>query len=436
MLGGGKFSTQNKKLPGTYINFVSALKATQNVSVRGIAAVAMQLDWGNDTDIFSVTAEEFQKNALKLFGYNYDDEKLKNLRELFKNIRLLYIYRLNNQGVKATNTYATAKYCGTRGNSFKVVIEKNVDDEDKYNVYLYIGNSIIDKQTVKTAAELVDNDFVVWDKTATLEITTGISLSTGTNGEVSGTAHQKFLDKLESCNFNALCCSSSDSITKSLYINYTKRMRDEVGVKFQTIVHNATNADYEGVINVKNNIVTSVESDKMNVIYWITGIIASCAINKSNTNKVYDGEYEIDVDYTQSQLEGCLDSGEFVLHKVGDDVRVLEDINSLVTVTDEKGEDFKNNQTIRVLDQVATDVANLFNTKYLGNVSNNQSGRISLWNDIVSLYKQYYQLQAIEEFKSSEIVVEQGNDKKSVVVTGNINPVNCMSKLYMTVIIN
>ena len=47
----------------------------------------------------------------------------------------------------------------------------------------------------------------------------------------------------------------------------------------------------------------------------------------------------------------------------------------------------------------------------------------------------YDQLQAIEDFDSTEIVVEQGNDRKSVVVDGNIKPVNCMSKLYMTVVI-
>lgn len=435
MLGGGKFTIQNKKLPGTYINFVSATKASQNMSERGIAAVALELNWGNDTDIFSVNAEDFVKNSLKIFGYNYADEALKKLRELFINVKTLHIYRLNNAGDKATNTFATAKYSGTRGNDLRVVIVQNIDDPSMFDVSLYLGTTLVDKQTVASSADLIDNDFVVWNKNAELAPNAGISLAGGTNGTVDGEAHQTFLDKLETYGFNALCCASSDNTIKQLYINYTKRMRDEIGVKFQTVVHNATNADYEGIVNVKNEIVTDVVSEKINAIYWVTGIIASCAINKSNTNKIYDGEYEIAVNYTQSQLEECLDRGEFVLHKVGDDVRVLEDINSLVTLTDEKGEDFKSNQTIRVIDQVATDISTLFNTRYLGNVQNNASGRVSLWNDIVSLYKQYYQLQAIEDFDSTEIVVEQGDDRKSVVVDGNIKPVNCMSKLYMTVVI-
>lgn len=434
MLGGGNFTFQNKKLPGAYINFVSASKASTDIANRGVAAVALNLDWGNDTDIFSVTVEEFAKDALKILGYNYSHNNMKILREMFLNVKKVYIFRLNNAGVKASNTYATAKYSGTRGNDLKVVIAANIDDNTKYDVSLYFGSILVDKQTVTSASNLVDNDYVIWDKTATLATTAGIVLSNGTNGSAVALAHQNFLDKLEAYNFNALCCNSTDETVQTLYINYTKRMRDEVGVKFQTIVYRKT-ADHEGVINVQNAIVTADVTITHNIIFWITGIIAGCAINKSNTNKKYNGEYEINVEYTQNELETALDEGKCILHKVGDEVRVLEDINSLTTTTSDKGNDFKNNQTIRVLDQAAMDIASLFNTKYLGSVSNNASGRVSLWNDIVSLYKSYYNIQAIEKFNSSDIIVEQGEDKKSVVVNGNITPLNCMTKLYMTILV-
>ena len=78
----------------------------------------------------------------------------------------------------------------------------------------------------------------------------------------------------------------------------------------------------------------------------------------------------VNVDYTQTQLEQAIDDGKFIFHKVGDEVHVLEDINTLVTTTDEKGDDFKSNQTIHVLDQIANDIAALFNTKYLGSIPN------------------------------------------------------------------
>ena len=54
---------------------------------------------------------------------------------------------------------------------------------------------------------------------------------------------------------------------------------------------------------------------------------------------------------------------------------MLEDINTLLTLSDTKGEIFQSNQTIRVCDQIANDVAVLFGQKYLGTVPNDASGR-------------------------------------------------------------
>lgn len=53
-------------------------------------------------------------------------------------------------------------------------------------------------------------------------------------------------------------------------------------------------------------------------------MIAGCAVNASNTNKKYDGEFTVNTDYTQKQLEKAISDGEFAFHRVGQDIRVLE----------------------------------------------------------------------------------------------------------------
>lgn len=427
-LGGGTFISQNKKLPGSYINFASAQNASSSIGERGIAAMAIEMDWGKDGEIIEVTSQNFAKDSLKIFGYDYSNEKLKGLRDLFKNVKKAYFYRLNS-GNKATTDIATAKCSGTRGNDIRIVVAKNIDDDTKYDVTTYLGTKEVDKQTVKEVSELVDNDYVTFSM-ETLEVTAGKSLEGGTNGDVSGEAHQNFLDKLESYQVNAIGCTVKDESTSNLYVQYAKRLRDEQGIKFQVVLFNNA-ANYEGVVNVKN---TTVE-DESALVYWATGVIAGCEINKSNTNKTYDGEYTINADYTQAQLETSIDNGEFVLHKVGDEIRVLVDINSLVDTTTEKGEEFKSNQTIRVLDQIASDVASVFNSKYLGKIANNEAGRTSLWSDIIALFKDYQTLQAIENFEDADISVEIGNDKKSVTINTNVQVINAMEKLYMTVVV-
>ncbi|MCC0648897.1 phage tail sheath family protein [Clostridioides sp. ZZV15-6598] len=431
-LGGGTFVTQNKILPGAYINFVSATRATSSLSDRGIVAMPLELDWGIDEEVFTITSDDFEKYSTKFFGYDYTHEKLKGLRDLFKNIRLGYFYKLN-KGVKASCAIATSKYSGIRGNDLKVIVTTNIDDNTKFDVVTLLDNKKVDTQIAKVIADLQDNDYITWKKDATLEASAGLVFTGGTNGEaVTGAEYQTFLDKIESYSFNALGCLATTAEIKSLFLEFTKRMRDKVGAKFQTVLYKKSDADYEGIVSVENKI-KDIGLTESSLIYWATGAIAGCDINKSNTNKKYDGEFDVDVNYTQIQLEEALKTGKFIFHKVGDEVHVLEDINTFVSFTDDKNDDFSSNQSIRVLDQIANDIATLFNTRYLGKVPNDAAGRISFWNDVVKHHKELENIRAIEDFKTDDVLVELGNDKKTVIVSDAVKVINAMSKLYMTV---
>ena len=429
-LGGGTFVLQNKILPGSYINVISAASASAELSDRGIAAIPMELKWGQEAGVITVEKGDFQKNCFKLFGYSYTDDEMKPLREIFMNAVKVFVYRLGT-GTNAANTFGTAKHAGSRGNDIMTVIATNVDDATKSDVKTFVGGQLVDSQTVLTAGKtdaLADNDFVVWKSAVALANTAGTALTGGEDATVIGANHSTALGALEAYAFNVLICDSDDNTTKGLYFNFTKRMRDEIGVKFQCVIHKYTTADYEGVVSVENNVTTEM-------VYWAGGALAGCAINRSLTNRLYNGEYTVNVVYTQTELEAALLAGKFIFHAVGDSVRVLEDINCLVTTTVDKGDIFKDNQTIRVVDQIANDIANLFNTKYLGVVPNDAAGRISLWADIVKHHEQLQDIRAIEDFSDANVTVSQGNTKKSVVVTDVVTVVNTMVQLYMTCIV-
>lgn len=432
MLGGGNFTSYDKVLPGAYINFVNAAAAGPVLSERGTAAVPLVLDWGAEQEVMEVTAQEFRNHCFDLFGYSLSDPQMKPLRELFQNLTKGVFYRMNT-GTKASNDYAEARYSGKRGNDMVTVVSKDVNDPDKYVVRTLLGGNEVDRQTVAAAGELADNGFAVFKKDAELAETAGAPLTGGTDGEgVTGADYGKFLAKMESCSFNTLCCPSDSQEVKALFAAYTRRLRDEAGVKFQTVVYRYTEADHEGIISVENK----AKELETGLVYWVTGAAAACPINRSNTNRKYDGEYTVDTDYTQIQLADGIGQGKLLLHQVGSDVRILEDINTLVTYSEEKGSSFADNQTVRVLDQMGNDIASLFNTRYLGTVPNDEAGRISLWNDVVSYQKELVRLRAVEEFDAKEITVGAGNGKKSVVVNCPVTPINCMSQLYMTVVVD
>ena len=438
-LGGGSWLTQNKVLPGSYINFASLAKASAALSDRGIAAAPFVLSWGPEGTVFEVTAADFQKNSKSIFGYGYDAPEMLALREIFCNATKVYCYRLGTS-TKASNTFATAKYGGKRGNALTIKIAADVDNAGYYIVSTLLDGIAVDEQRAKTAADLVANDFVTFKTGATLGNTAGAPLENGADcASITGEHYQAFLDAVESYSFNTLCCpvNPKDTSTKStvaLFANFTKRMREDVGAKFQLCTIKPE-TDSEGVIGVWNDATANgAETDAL--VYWVAGAQAAVAVNKSLTNSKYNGELTIDTNYTQAALEAAIKAGKFMFHNVNGTVRVLEDINTLVTLTAEKGEIFQSNQTVRVCDQIANDVAVLFNTRYVGIVPNDASGRATLWNDIVKLIQQLETLRAVEDFDPDTVSVNIGDRKGSVLLTiDGLNIVNAMSQLYMSVII-
>ena len=328
----------------------------------------------------------------------------------------------------ASNTLATAKQTGTRGNSLKTIVRANVLETTKFDVLVTLdGITVFQQLAVSVVADLATNDYVSWKTGASLTIHAGLPLEGGANGATAtATEWQGFLALLESQSFNVLACASETAEIRSLIVAFTKRMRDEIGLKFQAVLFNAA-ADYEGVVNVAN---------AASMVYWTAGALAGAEIYQSLTNKVYDGDYDVPADYTQIQLEQALTAGKFIFHRVGDTIRVLEDINSLVTLSaDSKSEDFTRNQTIRVLDQIATDIATIFNVKYLGQIANDNSGRISLWSDVVSFLSELRDLRAIDAFDEEDIKVIAGSTKKAVVVNFSLTLISAMTQLYMTVVV-
>lgn len=343
-LGGGVWVTQNKTLPGSYINVVSATKATATLGERGVVAIPMALGKAPGT-IITITRQEFIKDSVEILGKEYSSAEVKPLREIFCNAVKVYIYDMGEEA---------------------------------------------------TVSDIVG--------------------------------------AFEPYDFNILCAYTNEAEDVAQYITSVKSWRDDMGKKCQVVVYNQEKPDHEGVINVKST-VADEGADPHALVAWVAGAEAGSEVNESCTNKKYDGEYDIVCKLTQTQLEQAIKDGEFVFHLVYDDVCVLEDINSMTTTSEDKGDDFKSNQTIRVVDQIANDIAKLFNTKYLGKIPNNASGRISLWADIVAHHRQLEEIQAIENFDSSLVTVEQGNTKKAVVVNDVVTPVNAMAQLYMTVVI-
>lgn len=446
-LGGGRFTVQNKILPGTYINYTSSVIASTMLSERGVASFCMYLDWGVEGEIKKVTKEEFKKNSVSLFGYEYEAEQLAPLRSYFELSKTALIYRFRgNEKEKdsknkfAKNTYATAIYPGKCGNNIAIEIIKEDTKSPQYVVNTYYQDKKIDSQTVSKSTELKPNKFVTFQSSATLSdsvdktnLENGATASDSTIEE-----HREFLKQCESYSFNILGCISNNKDVKSLYVENTKKMRND-GHNFQTVIlwdnKSGNNPDefpnQEGVIAAHYK--TKDSSKILLPLYTVIGDCAGVSLSRNLTNYPYSGSVEVLMDYTQSELEEQIQRGLFGFNKVGDDIHYLKDINSLTDFSGNLKEKFRNNKTVRVVDTVSTYIANLFSTKFIGKIPNTDDNRSILKLFILQYLEELQEEGVLEEITPNSITVKKGEEEDAVEVELQIKITGVMEKLYLQI---
>ena len=431
MYGGGIFTSQTKTLPGVYINVQS--KPTSEVTTStGVCAIGMQMDWCADKAITIITAQDFKDNSLSIIGYDSDSSNAnaQKLREIFKNAVKCYVFKVNGNCVKATCTYATAKYGGTRGNALSLLITDDVDVADTFDVTTYLDGVAVDYQKAVVIATVEDNDWVVFGSTEFVASATEVDFSGGTQGDTVDVAdYNDMLTEIASINdinivINDVSTVGSDNVN-ALFSSWLADQRDNLGRKLQLVVYNYS-ADYEGVIDCYNSV---------NMVYWIGGALAGCQLNTSIQGKIYDGEFTIAGAYTSATLALALEAGKMVLQKDNDNLRVLDDINSLTTFTEDKNSDFHYNQTIRALDYLANTLKDKFVDDYLGKIQNNSSGRASFRSDIITILDGMVNDGYLSGYDKSILTVVQGDTPRVIVVNLGITPPVSMSQAYITILV-
>ena len=167
---------------------------------------------------------------------------------------------------------------------------------------------------------------------------------------------------------------------------------------------------------------------------WVAGATAGASITTSNTGMKYVGAVDVTPRKTKSEMETAVKAGEFILKTdSAQNVTVVYDINSLTTVTPEKGKMFTKNRVIRTIDNIANDIATIFESNYVGKVNNNEDGRALLKAALVDYFNTLQNMSAIQNFETDDITVTAGADSDAVVVSAAVQPVDSVEKIYIMV---
>lgn len=437
---GGTWTTQNKVLPDVYINFKSEAQALGKLGERGILAVPAHLPWGKE-GVTTLEASTFMQNSLAAIGFNAVDPRIRHIAAALSHVNKVLIYRLGaKEAVKASTVSgsltATAKYGGSRGNDLKVSIQSNIDMLGFFNVITYLDQEEVDIQTVEKAEDLVSNDFVDFSGTGELTDAAVTSLEGGADDSGGAGEYTAALAAFEAEEFDVLAVPTEDSVIKSLATAYTKRLRENEGKKFQTVLCNYPEADHEGVISLKNGVVTAdgLTVEPTYLVWEIAAMEAGANVNQSLTYAVIPNAVDVSPKYTKTELVQAISNGEMVLTADNGQVRIVQDINTLKTFTMDRGKYFSKNRIIRTLDAIANDISRVFKQHFLGKVSNDADGRNLFKAEAVSYLESLQDMGAIQNFHSQkDIEVLPGKDSDSIGINLWIQAVDSVEKIYISV---
>lgn len=248
------------------------------------------------------------------------------------------------------------------------------------------------------------------------------------------------LEKLKTVPFNTICypydtTPETAEANKTAITTWVKGMREDEGVKCQAVLANHT-ADTEAVIDVVQGIVMAdgMTLSAAETTAWVSGATAGASITTSNTGMKYVGAVDVTPRMTKSEMETAVKAGKMIFKAdSAQNVTVVYDINSLTTVTAEKGKMFTKNRVIRTIDNIANDISTIFESNYVGKVNNDADGRSLLKAALVDYFAALQNMSAIQNFETDDVTVTAGTDSDAVVVDVAIQPVDSVEKIYITV---
>lgn len=422
MAGGTWEATSLPKLPGFYMNFKSAGLAAVESGDRGTVAVPIKAHWGKTNGFTTIVTESDILNEFGALEDTNDSTFYKTLKMCtLGGAKKILAYRLVDSSAKEASltlqnetstdvVKITAKYVGERGNNFKLTIAPSLSDEDMFEMKLYEGTSLLYTYNFATWSELIDtvntaNVYILASKAEgspdisgkDIESITSEALTGGNSGisGITNTDYIKFLDVLETEEFNIL---SLDSVTEEAIqtsiASWVTRMRTQ-GKKVMCVMggtHEDDIADdavekaikrsagfnHEGIINIgTGTILDGVIYSSADLAPYTAGLIAGQNMTESTTYAATPFD-DVTRRWTRTEQETAVTNGVFLFINDGRIVKVLQGINSLITLRQDQNNAFKKIRSIRTMDAIDTDLQQTAEDNYIGKINNTTEGQLAL----------------------------------------------------------
>lgn len=441
-MAGGTWTTQIKVLPGVYIRFKSEAALVLTVGERGIVTICEPMSWGPVAQVTEITPD---MDLTPITGYDITAPENLFIRQIFLGTdrtnppTKLLLYRPTASGsAQATATIgeltATALYPGARGNDITIIVTALTEPESSFQVSTVVDGNVVDQQIGANVDDLVANNWVTWSGSGALSASTGQALSGGQDGTVQSAAYSAYLTAIEPYKFDVMIYDGEDSSVLTALQSFIQRVNEENGQYCQLVAAEMTNPNTQYIINVNSPATLSdgTQLTPQQVTWWAGGASAGALYNQSLTYAQYPGAVATTMQ-TNAKFIQQVQAGEFVLFAEDGVVKVMQDINSLTTFTEDAGKAFRKNRVFRLLATIANDIYAQSSASFIGVVNNNAVGQARFKAVIVGYLQEIQANNGIQNFTEDDVTVEPGQESDAIVVVVAIQAVDSVEKIYMTV---
>lgn len=190
--------------------------------------------------------------------------------------------------------------------------------------------------------------------------------------------YNKALSYLEATKFDYLAVPFVEKEAADSIATWAKGLRDTKDIKIKVVLPHIA-SDHEGIINFDTDDIKVGEKTYSATEYCgrIAGILAGTPLNMSSTYMVLP-EVDDVPHLTKEEADKAIDEGKLILINDGEKCKIARGVNSLVSTTKDKGEEFKKILIIDKNDMWHDDVKRTVEDNYLGKYANTYDNKVIL----------------------------------------------------------
>lgn len=206
--------------------------------------------------------------------------------------------------------------------------------------------------------------------------------------------------ELYKISYVAMPGASTQEVTS--LVNAVKALRDTKDRTIKAVVSNNA-ANHEGIINFVTSDISVGKKTYTAQKYTarIAGLLAGTPQENSVTFHALAEVTDLKTRISEQEASEAIDAGKLVLYHDGEKVKIARGVNSLVTLTEDKGDEFKKIKIVSIMDMMKDDIKRTANDNYIGRVSNSYENKCLLINGINGYFRELETVDILERGKNN-----------------------------------